>query len=289
MTIEEMKKRKKELGYSFRQLSELTGLPLGTIQKVFNGETKAPRYQTLHALERVLAPDRNHGMVFQYADPVSPSVLRERAAVYRFEKDPPSFDKTEYALNRDGFLEGPYTYDDYEKLPDDRQKELIHGVFYDMSSPRYSHQMIQANLIVQFTTELQKNGLNCDVVGPVDTLLEENDKTVVQPDLSVICHPDPERIHDGKIWGAPDLIVEILSPSTRSRDMNLKLQLYRHAGVREYWMIDPDDRILFQIVFQAKDILTIHKFKEKVDVAISGGKIRIDLKPLLGIVNSPFA
>lgn len=287
MTVQEMKERKKELGYSLKQLSELSGVPLGTVQKIFGGETKAPRYQTIQALEKVLRQKKQdqwkESADFDYSDQEkwksTPQYLKENAA-YQFDGRESRSVKTSYIVDRSGFLEGPYTYADYLKMPDDQNVELIHGIFYDMASPTYIHQLLQSNLIVQFSTKIQKGGMDCDAVGPIDTRIEKDDKTVVQPDLSVICHPDRSRIRDGKVWGAPDLAVEILSPSTRSKDMNLKRRLYQRAGVREYWIIDPRDRLLFQFDFQEKEVLRVHSFEESAEVAISDGRIKIDLRPL---------
>lgn len=286
MRLEEMRRRKQELGYSFRQLAELSGVPLGTIQKIFTGETKSPRHQTLVALEKVLADVPSENTISYrsiYSERMLEDQLKEPAGIYRVnfrapaEKKPYNR-KSGYTMRADGFIEGPYTYEDYMALPDDYQVEMIYGVFYDLTSPKFLHQMIQSELVYQLITGIRRDGMDCEVVSDMDTRVEKDDKTIVRPDVAVICHPDSSRFREGRIWGAPDLVIEIISPSSRSRDMNQKLKLYRDAGVREYWIIDPRDKIIYQIVYDDKEVLRIHSLDETVAVGISEGKIKINLE-----------
>ena len=105
MTLEEMKKRKKELGYTNEQISELSGVPLGTVQKVLSGVTETPRYDTLHALENVLGKKER---------PFNEAMMVRESAPYYVGKK-----------------QGEYTLEDYYALPDEQRVELIDGVFYD--------------------------------------------------------------------------------------------------------------------------------------------------------------
>jgi len=136
-----------------------------------------------------------------------------------------------------------YTYGDYRQLPNDERWELIDGAAYSMSSPTTAHQGILIELATQFHNYLK--GKPCRAfVAPFDVFfpgLNEQDEddvdTIVQPDLLVIC--DKTRIREKGIWGAPDLVVEILSPTTSRKDLHEKYDLYQRSGVREYWVIDP--------------------------------------------------
>ena len=137
-----------------------------------------------------------------------------------------------------------YTYEDYLTWPDDERWELIKGVPYDMTpSPTRHHQEI--------VVELSRQAANhfCDrpcrvYVAPFDVRLklrhEEKTETVVQPDLAVVC--DEEKLDEKGCFGAPDWIVEVLSPSTAAKDKIVKLALYEEHGVREYWLVHPQDR-----------------------------------------------
>ena len=133
-----------------------------------------------------------------------------------------------------------YTYADYESWDDDYRYELIDGIAYLMSAPTYKHQGILGELYRQLANFLK--GKSCKVyLSPCDvclTGLGDEDDTVVQPDIIVVC--DESKLDNRICNGAPDMTIEILSPSTAKRDLFLKLEKYLAAGVREYWIVDPD-------------------------------------------------
>ncbi len=142
-----------------------------------------------------------------------------------------------------------YTYGDYRKWPGDERWELIDGVAWNMSAaPNRFHQGYITELARQISNAL--SGKRCRAyVAPFDVLLpdhagqEEDDViTVVQPDISVIC--DRDKLTDKGCTGAPDWIIEILSPSTSRKDMQVKRDLYQHHGVREYWIVDPGNKYI---------------------------------------------
>lgn len=143
-------------------------------------------------------------------------------------------------------LDERFTYGDYLTWDDDERWELIDGVPCNMSpAPKVRHQRILVELSRQVANYLVAKP--CEVfVAPFDVRLpeaEESDdrvETVVQPDLSVIC--DPVKLDEAGCRGAPDLIVEILSPGTAHKDLKIKLDRYERAGVREYWIVDPAEQ-----------------------------------------------
>ena len=108
--------------------------------------------------------------------------------------------------------------------------------------------------------------------------LDQDRYTMLQPDLLVVC--DADRIRKRLIFGAPDLAIEILSPSSRSRDLVLKLRKYKTAGVREYWVIDPEYRQVFVYLFGEESILHMYSFHDKIPVSISGGECVIDFEEI---------
>jgi len=138
--------------------------------------------------------------------------------------------------------EQEFTYADYCTWQDDERWELIDGKAYAMSpSPSMLHQEISGNLYLQLAGFLK--GKPCRVFfAPFDVRLNANtfDNTVVQPDLVVIC--DRSKLKDTGCIGTPDMVIEILSPSTSRRDRTIKFDLYLKYGVREYWMVDPDTK-----------------------------------------------
>ena len=139
--------------------------------------------------------------------------------------------------------EDHYTYRDYCTWDDSDRWELIDGLPYAMApAPSIGHQSILVKLVTQLAVLL--DGKPCKVLAaPTDVRLnaDSSDDTVVQPDILVVC--DRTKLEDGKsVVGAPDLIIEILSPSTAKHDMLTKKRLYQKSGVREYWIVDPDSK-----------------------------------------------
>jgi len=136
-----------------------------------------------------------------------------------------------------------YTYDDYMSWDDDIRWELIDGVPYMMGAPNNDHQDISLNLSVLLANFLK--GKQCKVrAAPSDVRLNPDtlDDTVVQPDVYIYC--DPSKKDKTGIRGAPDMVVEVLSPSTAKRDKTIKFEAYRKAGVRELWIIEPETKSL---------------------------------------------
>ena len=139
-----------------------------------------------------------------------------------------------------------YTFADYLTWDEDDHIELIYGYPYMMSPPLRIHQKVSGALFRQLANYL--DGKKCEVYSApfgVRLFEEEGDRpedvnTVVEPDLVVVC--DPGKLDDYGCKGAPDLVIEILSPSTRRHDRLTKYNLYQRAGVREYWIVDPTDK-----------------------------------------------
>jgi len=142
-----------------------------------------------------------------------------------------------------------FTYRQYLEWDDGERWELIYGEPYNMSpGPGKRHQRISAHLTAKFYTHLE--GKSCQVfaapfdVRPLADIEMSDDEidTVVQPDLIVIC--DEKKLEERGVVGAPDLVVEILSPFTARKDLTRKFELYEHAGVQEYWVVLPDEKII---------------------------------------------
>ena len=264
MTIEEMRQRKRELGYTNQMIAERSGIPLSTVQKVFAGATSSPRRETIEALERVLEKDKSS----VYGDPVtSDRMVCETSATYNVNAEDGNSSEAENRL---------YTLEDYLRLPDDQRVELIDGVFYDMAAPTTIHQRVAGFLHKKFLDFVMENKGPCfPFISPVDVQLDCDDKTVVQPDVLVVC--DRTKYKNGRIFGAPDLVIEVLSPSTRRKDMQLKMYKYAGAGVREYWMVDPDKKLVVQYDLEHLGIPAIYNFQSVIPVLIWDSACRIDL------------
>ncbi|MCF6240447.1 MAG: Uma2 family endonuclease [Bacteroidales bacterium] len=152
-------------------------------------------------------------------------------------------------------LNKQYTYADYLTWLDDKRRELINGFIKIMTpAPRRIHQEISSYLHRDIANYLRKK--SCKVYhAPFDVRLIEKDKTadkeiinVVQPDISVIC--DLSKLDDRGCLGAPDFIIEILSPSTSKTDLKDKYALYQKFGVKEYWIVFPTEKVIYQYVLE---------------------------------------
>jgi Uma2 family endonuclease len=141
-----------------------------------------------------------------------------------------------------------FTYADYQGWDDKERWEIINGEAYNMTpAPNRKHQTVSRELVVQIGNQLK--GKTCEVYhAPFDVRLrmenekEEDIKNIVQPDISVIC--DKNKLDEKGCLGSPDLIIEIISPSTSRKDRKEKFHLYEQAGVNEYWLISPEDKIV---------------------------------------------
>ena len=142
--------------------------------------------------------------------------------------------------------EKKFTAADLLDGPEDRRQELIDGYVYDMAPPSRAHQQIIGEIFRQIANYLQ--GKRCKVYpAPFGVrLFEDADETpgdsdtLVEPDISIIC--DPSKLDTAGCKGAPDMVAEILSPSTKGMDRLTKFNLYQRAGVREYWIVSPEEK-----------------------------------------------
>ena len=173
--------------------------------------------------------------------------------------------------------QGTYTLEDYYRIPDERRVELIDGVIYDMSSPAATHQLIGGFIYSQMLAFVSKKKGKClPLISPFDVQLDCDNRTMVQPDVMIVC--DRDKIIRRCVYGAPDFIIEILSPSTRKKDMTKKLAKYSNAGVREYWMIDPDKKKIWVYDFSSETYPVTYRFDDKIPVAVWNNEFSVDFR-----------
>ncbi|MCR4908247.1 MAG: Uma2 family endonuclease [Lachnospiraceae bacterium] len=139
----------------------------------------------------------------------------------------------------EGIQNRKYTVEEFEALPEDERYELINGELYAMAAPEWIHQELVAGLVNEIKNYIRSKKGDCRVLpAPFDVRLFAEEDTIVEPDITVICERD--KISKKGCTGAPDWIIEIVSPSNSAHDYIDKLKLYHDAGVREYWIIDPE-------------------------------------------------
>ena len=175
-----------------------------------------------------------------------------------------------------------YTYADYLTWMDDVRRELIDGFIKMMAGTNKRHGDVCRHLIRYLDGYSVKNRCDCKVyTAPIDVLLPKNGETendkiydVVQPDIFVVC--GGWKGNENAFWGAPDMIVEILSPSNRKRDILEKFYLYQKAGVREYWIADPKVKVITVYVMQENGEYNdgeVYQTGKKVPVHIFDGHL----------------
>jgi len=148
-------------------------------------------------------------------------------------------------------INGLYTYAEYLLWKFEERVELLKGKLFKMSAPSINHQRVSRKLSTKIDNYLE--GKRCEVFSaPFDVVLKNpngEDNTVLQPDLCVVC--DPEKLADGKrCYGAPDWVLEIVSPSNVEKELSKKMHIYEEAGVAEYWVLRPEEKELDIFVLQ---------------------------------------
>lgn len=165
-----------------------------------------------------------------------------------------------------------FTIDDIEALPEGKRAELIDGHMYGMAPPSRMHQEMVMRLLVAIVNHIDSSGGKCRAYpAPFAVRLFDDNVNYVEPDISVIC--DPGKLTDKGCSGAPDWIIEVLSPATWLHDVYRKLELYRAAGVREYWIVNPRDA---SVVVHAFPDSAVYSFDDSIPVSIwEGFSIRL--------------
>ena len=159
--------------------------------------------------------------------------------------------------------QGLWTYDDYARLPDDGMRyEVIRGELYMSAAPRPIHQRIIVRISSSLDTFLRQRNLGEILTAPIDVLLPQKLGDPVQPDIVVIRSERLQIVGELNIQGAPDLVMEVLSPSNPAHDRDLKYELYAEAGVPEYWIIDPHERTVEIFVLSSGAYELLGRFGE---------------------------
>lgn len=159
------------------------------------------------------------------------------------------------------------TLEEYESLPEDKRVEVFEGTSYDIADPSSVHQRLSMILSNKLFNYISKKGGSCEVFNaPFDVKLSEEPLTIVQPDVMVIC--DRDKIDDKRCNGAPDFIIEIVSLSNPMDDYVRKLYYYEKYGVREYWIVDPNRKVVIVNDFEAGKVGIQYTFDAIIKVNI---------------------
>lgn len=162
---------------------------------------------------------------------------------------------------------GTITLEQYEALPEDKRAEVFEGIVYDMGSPSQIHQTILTELLVSIRNYLKKKGGGCQVFpAPFDVKLSLHPLTIVQPDIMVVY--DKNKLDGKRCIGAPDFIIEIVSPNNPADDYIRKAYYYKNYDVREYWIVDPHRKTVTVNYFEDNIISVQYPFDSVIKVNI---------------------
>lgn len=250
MTVQDLKELKKKSKMTNAEIAELSGIPYSTVNKIFSGATKNPRYATLLAMEQVLATKEKIPFTYNTLTE-EPMMLRDAAMPYAYQAR-------------------TYTSEDIDKLSEYARAELIRGVLYMMSAPSRMHQLLISELMIRIGNHIQGKKGGCHVyTSPFDVRLFGDDSTVVQPDLLVVCNK--AILTDKGCSGAPDWLAEVVSASNSAHDYNTKLIQYQKAGVREYWIVDPFERKVSVMNFENPALTEQYSYEDEVPSGVLEG------------------
>lgn len=168
-----------------------------------------------------------------------------------------------------------YTVEDIYALPEGKRAELIDGQIYYMAAPSRTHQRLLLSISRRVADYIDANGGDCEVnVAPFAVFLNNDSLNYVEPDILVVC--DPSKLDEKGCHGAPDWIMEIVSPASRTMDYMKKILKYMAAGVREYWIVDPEKKHV-TVYFFEKESVKEYAFGEEVPAGIyEGFSIRVE-------------
>jgi len=154
-----------------------------------------------------------------------------------------------------------FTYEDYVLMPEGKRYEIVEGELYMVPAPTTTHQRISRKLEEMLSRFVEERKLGEVFDAPIDVVFSETD--IVQPDIIFISNENKNIIKEENIKGAPDLIIEILSPSSAQRDKIIKKKLYARNGVKEYWLVEPQKKTIEAMVLAKRGYETFKVFSDK--------------------------
>ncbi len=296
MDRNELRRRKKELRITTGELAVLAGLPVGTVSKVMTGETKNPSYITIEKIDAALCRLETEARLDAYSREMAEYIKQHPDETFDplvfeqyYRKKHNLGDSPIIPIRSNGSLQGNSgnlalikagsTVRDMEDLGETRWVELIDGHIFVDQFPGMRHQTIVTELGRRIDMFIRENGGKCRMfnVG-VNVYLDQDDETLVGPDVMVVC--DPSKITESGVMGAPDWIIEVVSPSSRKKDYGLKLHKYMLAGVREYWIIDPDKSRVTVYVGGEPLLSYLYGFEDDIPVRIYDSALKIRLSDI---------
>lgn len=269
MDIKEIKKAKESYGLTCREISEASGVPMSTVLKVFSGNNKNPRRDTIMKLAGGISK-----LIGE-----EPSADIDNMDLYRGRR---RAEEEKIIRSR---KQGQFTIEDLEGMPEDVRYEICDGKLIKMEAPTTIHQLLAAEIYLQIRNYIIKHAGKCiPYIAPLDVQFDDEGKDVFKPDVFIVCS---DEFEPGRVYGAPDLIIEIISPASKKYDMQTKLSKYAEYDVREYWIVDPYKEKVVVHELEKGDI-SLYPFDAKIPVGIYSGRLKIDFKAMPDYIKSSY-
>ena len=293
--ISELKKRKKALKITTADLAFMAELPVSTVSKIMTGETKMPSYVTIEKLDKALLREEMRVRINAYREALNKyfddvkstgdNILDYKEFERKYRKAQnlnnapiPYATSIESVTDISGNIvkknELRMTVDALEEFGDDRFLELLDGNLIIGQAPNVQHQMLVQNIGRIIDRYIENNNGKCRMfnVG-INVQTDEDDYTLLIPDIVVLC--DEDKLNEKGILGAPDLVMEVVSESTRRIDYNDKMHKYMGSGVREYWIIDSSKERVTVYISGEPMMVYVYSFSDNIPVGIYEGKLKI--------------
>ena len=301
MNVEKLKQLKKDAGYTNKMIADESGVPLGTVQKIFSGETKAPRFKTLKAIEGILISASGYEEELQLAAAklqenrqimdAAPDVVSEVDVVTNAADDVADTvsDNSDIA----GAEEVQDIVNEAELDADQPQKKETPAVSKKQNS--MLRELMAGDIIFEIRQYMKESGRPAYITGPGIKVVmpvtqgsfeSRNDAMVCFPDVAMVT--DRAKITAGGINGAPDLIIELMDSETRSNNLGTRPDALKNAGVKEYWMIDIDAKNIMVYDFEEQALPTMYGFSGRVPVSTAGDGCEVNFAQLYGHVGFLF-
>ncbi|MCR5509777.1 MAG: Uma2 family endonuclease [Lachnospiraceae bacterium] len=295
MNADDIRRRKKALKLTTKELAYRAELPVSTVSKIMTGETRNPSYVTLEKLDLVIMQEEADRRIEAYlaameeyikAHPDTDFDQTEFDRIYREENRldnapiplaRPLDEPRESIGNLAYRMSGMMSLEEYSALGESRIYELLNGQLTVNDHPKVRHQRIISDVGRTIGNFISDRGGSCEVfIGGINVRFPGDDSTNLIPDIAVIC--DPDILDETGTTSAPDWIIEVTSPATRKRDYNEKRSKYMKNGVREYWVIDLEKEAVSVYLAENPDIAGLYGFGTDIPVNIYNGDLKIQIE-----------
>jgi len=292
VNIENIRNRKKDLKLTTSELAYLAEVPTSTVSKIMTGETKNPSYFTIekieNALDKVEMQLRIEAYIHELAKyiAVHPNEVFDHSEFERIYREKFNLGETSIpsATSQElyTFIKGNLALKKESKVSisvlhkenTDRWTELLDGVVIRNETPNRRHQEIVQALGFEFRCFIRENNGNCKVYDAgINVQIDEDEFSNLIPDIALVC--DDSKLTEFGIWGAPDLVIEVVSPSSRKNDYRKKLYKYMNAGVREYWIVDPEKEKITVYLDGEPMMAYVYGFGDEIPVFIYDNALKL--------------